>query len=200
MFQSRWQSARKAVLVAALAALAVAWSVGDASAKKKSPNPSDTGAANGVAHRVAVAYPLQLSVPVPSVRRYLDAIDNGERLRERAVVAAAARATLERAKAEAAAAVAGQEQPWITTAPGAPEAGVVPPGAILPGAFLQILGTPYSTFADDDGHYRLTFDPSLVGPCRTQVVRVTATGYRAQNLILAVGSADNTILMSRRSQ
>lgn len=71
-------------------------------------------------------------------------------------------------------------------------------GALLPGAFLQILGTRYSTFADDHGRYRLTFDPSLVGPCRTQVVRVTATGYRAQNLILAVGSADNTILMSRR--
>jgi hypothetical protein len=71
-------------------------------------------------------------------------------------------------------------------------------GALLPGAFLQILGTRYSTIADDHGRYRLTFDPSLVGPCRTQVVRVTATGYRAQNLILAVGSADNTILMSRR--
>jgi hypothetical protein len=65
-------------------------------------------------------------------------------------------------------------------------------------AFLQILGTRYSTFADDHGRYRLTFDPSLVGPCRTQVVRVTATGYRAQNLILAVGSADNTTLMTRR--
>ena len=71
-------------------------------------------------------------------------------------------------------------------------------GAILPGAFLQIIGTRYSTYADDYGRYRLTFDPSLVGPCRTQVVRVTATGYRAQNLILAVGSADNTILMNRR--
>jgi hypothetical protein len=68
----------------------------------------------------------------------------------------------------------------------------------LAGAFLQILGTPYSTFADDNGRYRLTFDASLVGPCRTQVVRVTARGYRAQNLILAVGSADNTILMTRR--
>jgi hypothetical protein len=71
-------------------------------------------------------------------------------------------------------------------------------GANLPGASLQILGTPYSTFADDNGRYRLAFDPLLVGPCRTQVVRVTAAGYRAQNLTLAIGHADNTITMTRR--
>ena len=70
-------------------------------------------------------------------------------------------------------------------------------GTILPGAFLQIVGTGYATFADDAGHYRLAFDPSLVGPCRTQVVRVTAHGYRAQNLILALGYADNTVRLSQ---
>ncbi|MET8800818.1 hypothetical protein ABZV91_31110, partial [Nocardia sp. NPDC004568] len=93
---------------------------------------TDRSPVPGIAYRVALAHPLQLSTPVPSVRRYLDAIDNGERLREQAVVAAAARATLERAKAEAAAAVAGREQPWINTAPapGALEGGVIPPGAV----------------------------------------------------------------------
>ncbi|WP_459549067.1 M23 family metallopeptidase [Nocardia sp. X0981] len=129
--------------------------------------------APGVAYRVAVAYPLQLSVPVPSVRRYLDAIDNGERLRERAVVAAAARATLERAKAEAAAAVAGQEQPWITTAPGAPEAGVVPPGAILPGASGYVLpapGTFTSGFGSRWGSFHRGID--IAGPIGTPIYAV----------------------------
>jgi hypothetical protein len=70
-------------------------------------------------------------------------------------------------------------------------------GTILPGAFLQIIGTGYATFADDVGHYRLAFDPTLVGPCRTQVVRVTARGYRAQNLVLSLGYSDNTVRLDR---
>lgn len=129
--------------------------------------------APGVAHRVAVAYPLRLSAPVPSVRRYLDAIDNGERLRERAVVAAAARATLERAKAEAAAAVAGQEQPWITTSPGAPEGGVVPPGAILPGAGGYVLPAP-GTFTSGFGSRWGTFHRGIdiAGPIGTPIYAV----------------------------
>ena len=73
-------------------------------------------------------------------------------------------------------------------------------GDILPGAFIQILGTPYVTFSDDHGHYRLVFDSHLVNPCRTQIVRVTAQGYRARTLVLALGRADNTIdLQSGRS-
>jgi hypothetical protein len=71
-------------------------------------------------------------------------------------------------------------------------------GEPLPGAFLQIIGTAYTTFADDRGRYRLVFDPSLIGPCRTQVVRVTAPGYRAQTLILMLGRADNTVHLARR--
>ncbi|MBF6211829.1 M23 family metallopeptidase [Nocardia puris] len=102
------------------------------------------------AQRVFFAQPQQMQSTPPSVRRYLDAIANGERLREAAVVAAAARATLERAKAEAAAAAAGEWQPWMGgTAP-------LPPGSILPGGsgfvlptrgvFTSGFGTRWGTF------------------------------------------------------
>ncbi|MEU4317059.1 M23 family metallopeptidase [Nocardia sp. NPDC024068] len=127
----------------------------------------------GVAHRVAVAYPLQLSTPVPSVRRYLDAIDNGERLREQAVVAAASRATLERAKAEAAAAAAGQEQPWINTAPGEPGLGTIPPGAIPPSAGGFVLPAP-GTFTSGFGSRWGTFHRGIdiAGPIGTPIYAV----------------------------
>lgn len=69
----------------------------------------------------------------------------------------------------------------------------------LPGAHLQMIGTPYVTFADDAGVYDLRFDPALVDRCRTQYVRVTAPGFRAQTLVLYLGpSASNDIPMSRR--
>lgn len=69
----------------------------------------------------------------------------------------------------------------------------------LPGAFLQILGTGYSTFADDDGRYRLVFDRGLVDECRTQYVQVSKDGFRPQRLILGLGAApNNDIPMSRR--
>ncbi|MFI5715346.1 M23 family metallopeptidase [Nocardia sp. NPDC051750] len=130
--------------------------------------------APGIAHRVAVAYPLQLSTPVPSVRRYLDAIANGERLREQAVVAAAARATLERAKAEAAAAAAGQEQPWINSMP-APEGGVIPPGAIPPGAGGYVLPAP-GTFTSGFGSRWGTFHNGIdiAGPIGSPIYAVAA--------------------------
>ncbi|WP_280416572.1 M23 family metallopeptidase [Nocardia carnea] len=127
--------------------------------------------APGIAHRVAVAHPLKLSTPVPSVRRYLDAIANGERLREQAVVAAAARATLERAKAEAAAAAAGQDQPWINSAP-APE-GALPPGAIPPGPggfVLPAPGTFTSGFGSRWGTYHRGID--VAGPIGTPIYAV----------------------------
>ncbi|MFG1796890.1 M23 family metallopeptidase [Nocardia sp. NPDC049149] len=101
------------------------------------------------AQRVAVAYPPQVQSAPSSVRRYLNAIANGERLREQEVVQAAARATLERAKAEAAAATAGEWQPWMTS-------GATTPGAVLPGitgyvmpargAFTSGFGSRWGTF------------------------------------------------------
>lgn len=69
----------------------------------------------------------------------------------------------------------------------------------LSGAFLQILGTSYSTFADDDGWYRLSFDQSLVDDCRTQYVQVSKDGFRPRRLILGLGARmSNDIPMSRR--
>ncbi len=69
----------------------------------------------------------------------------------------------------------------------------------LGGAFLQILGTSYSTFADDDGWYRLSFDQSLVDACRTQYVQVSKDGFRPRRLILGLGArTSNDIPMSRR--
>ena len=69
----------------------------------------------------------------------------------------------------------------------------------LPGAHLQMIGTPYVTFSNDAGGYDLRFDPSLVDRCRTQYVRVTAPGFRAQTLVLYLGpSASNDIPMSQR--
>jgi hypothetical protein len=69
----------------------------------------------------------------------------------------------------------------------------------LPGAHLQMIGTPYVAFSSDDGAYDLRFDPTLVDRCRTQYVRVTAPGFRAQTLVLYLGpSASNDIPMSQR--
>ncbi len=116
--------------------------------------PVDAPAEPGVALRVPTAYPLQVAAPAASTKRYLDAIDHGEKLREAAVVAAAARATLERAKAEAAAAVAGETQPWLNS--GADPGGALPPGFVLPsiggfalpakGLFTSAFGQRWGTF------------------------------------------------------
>jgi hypothetical protein len=72
-------------------------------------------------------------------------------------------------------------------------------GTPVPGAFLQLLGTGSATFSDDAGHYRLTFDPQLVDRCHSQVVRVTAPGYRARTMVLAYGTwSDNVVDMRGR--
>jgi hypothetical protein len=73
-------------------------------------------------------------------------------------------------------------------------------GRPIPGAFLQMLGTGSATFADASGHYRLTFDPALVDACRSQLVRVTAPGFRARTMILTYGRpSDNVVdLASKR--
>jgi hypothetical protein len=71
-------------------------------------------------------------------------------------------------------------------------------GAPLPNASLQIIGTSYVTFSDGNGRYRLTFDAGLVDACRSQVVRVSAPGYRARTLVLALGRSDNTVPLRAR--
>ena len=69
----------------------------------------------------------------------------------------------------------------------------------LGGAFLQILGTPYSTFADTRGAYSLSFDKSLVDDCRTQYVQVSKDGFAPRRLILSLGTrVSNDIPLSRR--
>jgi hypothetical protein len=60
-------------------------------------------------------------------------------------------------------------------------------GRPLAGAHLQLLGTPYVTFTDDQGEYQFRFDLSLVDNCRTQYVRVSAPGYESRLLVLVVG-------------
>lgn len=69
----------------------------------------------------------------------------------------------------------------------------------LPGAFLQILGTPYSTFADDQGDYELIFDQALVDDCRTQYVQISKDGFAPRRLILSLGRrVSNDVPLSRR--
>ena len=70
-------------------------------------------------------------------------------------------------------------------------------GKPLPGAYLQILGTPYSTYSDNGGFYKLSFDLALVANCRTQAVRVTAPGYMGADLLLGVGVGNNNVPLRR---
>jgi hypothetical protein len=72
-------------------------------------------------------------------------------------------------------------------------------GLPVPGAFLQLLGTGSATFSDEAGHYRLTFDARLVDRCHSQIVRVSAPGYRARTMVLASGTwSDNVVDMRGR--
>ncbi|WP_324194922.1 M23 family metallopeptidase [Nocardia cyriacigeorgica] len=137
---------------------------------------SDRGPAPGQVQRIAVAYPWQMQTSTPSVRRYLDAVDHGERLREAAVVAAAARATLERARNEAAAAAAGERQPWMGTPP--PPAITMTPGEVLPGGIapgaggfvLPAIGVFTSGFGQRWGTFHNGID--VAGPIGTPIYAV----------------------------
>lgn len=60
-------------------------------------------------------------------------------------------------------------------------------GRPLAGAHLQMIGTPYVTFTDESGEYRFRFDLALMDNCRTQYVKVSATGYESRLLVLVVG-------------
>lgn len=67
----------------------------------------------------------------------------------------------------------------------------------LAGAHLQIVGTTFTTFSDNNGEYRLEFDPKLLEACRVQYVRVLAPGYSSQLLTLSIGQrirSDDVIL------
>jgi hypothetical protein len=74
-------------------------------------------------------------------------------------------------------------------------------GGPLPGAHLQMLGTPYTAFTDNRGEYRFRFDLSLMDNCRTQYVRVTAKGYESRLLVLMVGQnvRSEDVRLQRRS-
>jgi hypothetical protein len=75
-------------------------------------------------------------------------------------------------------------------------------GGPLPGAHLQMLGTPYTAFTDNQGEYRFRFDLSLMDNCRTQYVRVTAKGYESRLLVLMVGQnvRSEDVHLERRSR
>lgn len=60
-------------------------------------------------------------------------------------------------------------------------------GAPMPNAHLQIIGTSFTTFTDQNGEYVLTFDASLLDQCRTQYVRVSAPGFEPRLLVLVIG-------------
>ncbi len=70
----------------------------------------------------------------------------------------------------------------------------------LPGAHLQIVGTPFATFSNGNGEYRLEFDPRLLERCRVQYVRVVREGFSGQLLTLAIGqriTSDDVVLHRR---
>ena len=70
----------------------------------------------------------------------------------------------------------------------------------LPGAHLQIVGTPFATFSNGNGEYRLEFDPKLLERCRVQYVRVVREGFSGQLLTLSIGqriTSDDVVLRRR---
>jgi hypothetical protein len=74
-------------------------------------------------------------------------------------------------------------------------------GRPLAGAHLVMLGTPYTSFTDEQGEYQFRFDMALVDNCRTQYVRVSADGYESRLLVLVVGPrtrSEDVVLRRRR--
>jgi hypothetical protein len=98
--------------------------------------------------------------------------------------------------------------PFPPTPPGAPTPTSTASGRILaddnrtplPGAHLQLIGHPYSTFSGTGGQYRLTIPRKLVEDCRVQYVRVSASGYRSRLLPLSLGPVpmSDDVALSRR--
>lgn len=60
-------------------------------------------------------------------------------------------------------------------------------GEPLSGAHLQVMGTSFVTFTDNQGEYTLRFDAALLDRCRTQYVRVSAPGFESRLLVLVIG-------------
>ena len=84
--------------------------------------------------------------------------------------------------------------PDSTTKPGEPRMGSASGrvlrtdgGPPLPDAHLQIIGTAFVAWTDQNGEYTLSFDASLLDRCRTQYVRVSAPGYEPRLLVLVIG-------------
>ncbi len=71
-------------------------------------------------------------------------------------------------------------------------------GGALSGAHLQMIGQPYSTFANNRGEFRLLFDINLMADCRTQYVRIEAPGFRSQMLPIVIGGGVSTVGLRRR--
>jgi carboxypeptidase family protein len=69
----------------------------------------------------------------------------------------------------------------------------------LTNAHLQMIGTPFVAFTDDQGWYTFRFDADLVEDCRTQMVRVTAPGYRTQwlSVVVAPGARTSDVVLER---
>ncbi|MFJ2665433.1 M23 family metallopeptidase [Nocardia fluminea] len=128
--QARQVLVERRVLIAAVAAVAM-FVAADGQFGDAVEGPP---LAAGEALHVAIAYPPQLLPNPQSATRMLDAIEAGEKRREALVVAAAARATLERAKAEAAAAASGEWQDWMG------QRAPVVPGAMVPGSTPSVGG------------------------------------------------------------
>ncbi|MEU4646434.1 M23 family metallopeptidase [Nocardia fluminea] len=128
--QARQVLVERRVLIAAVAAVAV-FVAADGQFGDTVDGPP---LSPGEALHVAIAYPPQLLPNPQSATRMLDAIEAGEKRREALVVAAAARATLERAKAEAAAAASGEWQDWMG------QRAPVVPGAMTPGSTPSVGG------------------------------------------------------------
>jgi len=70
----------------------------------------------------------------------------------------------------------------------------------LVGAHLQVVGTTFVTWTTGSGEYELRFDPKTLEHCRTQYVRVTAPGYKAELLVLSIGPRvrSDDVVMRRR--
>ncbi|WP_370512241.1 M23 family metallopeptidase [Skermania sp. ID1734] len=168
---------RALLIVIAVAALLVA---ADAThSKMAAPIASAHGVAPAVYENAAnvqtlkVDHQLQVLIsPRADSSAYLQAIAKGERIREQHVVEDAAKATLARAKAEAAAAVAGQWQPWMSASGPNQAAAILPGVPNIGGYFLPARGVFTSGFGARWGTMHEGID--IAGPIGTPIYAVSS--------------------------